>query len=360
MSADIDLDEVIRSHGADEPSRFIAIADHFLALNDRAAAAAALDRAYGLDPADTALARHRAAILDELAVEEDGLVWRYIPAGTFLMGSETGDPDERPVHPRTLGAFWITDVPITWTAFCRLVGWGEPPGAHPPEGDRFHGRELGFTLYERNKIRMQYCEGGTLAATDWHAHASPAGAELFGRVEREDEAQPPRWDRKPMIAVNRLEALECAARMSARATGVRYAVPTEAQWEKAARGGLVGKRYSWGDEPPTFERCDFNRFGDWRLTDPRAYPPNGYGLHAMCGGVHEWTADPYDALAYHLADGGEAPATADQPSRGVLRGGSWADCAGAVTVSHRTAFMVLDRFGDAPNNGFRLIRVLVP
>ena len=81
----IDLDEVSASHGPDEPSRYIAIADHFLGLGDRAAAATALDRAHGLAPDDAGLARHRAAILDELAVTEHGLVWRYVPAGSFLM-----------------------------------------------------------------------------------------------------------------------------------------------------------------------------------------------------------------------------------------------------------------------------------
>src|SRR5262249_4847099 len=96
----IDLDEVIASHRDADVARYVAIADYFLVREDRAAAAVALDRAFGLAPDNSDIARQRAVILDELALREHDLAWRYVPAGTFLMGSATGDPDERPVHPR--------------------------------------------------------------------------------------------------------------------------------------------------------------------------------------------------------------------------------------------------------------------
>jgi formylglycine-generating enzyme required for sulfatase activity len=352
----IDLEDVVASHGPDDPSRFIAIADHFLTIEDLPAAAAALDRAYGLLPDDAHLARLRAEILDRLAVREHGLVWRYIPAGTFLMGSAHGDPDERPVHPRRLAAFWIADAPLAWSAYCALAGWNPPPGGRPTDeiaaGLADHGRDR-FLLTQCNKIRRRYCvsELGPPRPLDAEESMRLVLDAMSGAA-----GGPDRYARKPMIAVTVREAERLAAHLSTPA--VRYALPTEAQWEKAARGGLAGRRYAWGDAPPTPERCDFDRMGDFRLIDPRALPPNGYGLHGMCGGVSEWTADIYDALAYRRATAGDlAPpaAPSSEPQR-VLRGGSWIDCADAVTVSHRTA-RGTER-APSPTIGFRLVRTV--
>jgi len=352
----IRLEDVIASHGPDDPARFIAMADHFLTAEDLPAAAAALDRAYGLCPGDDDLARHRAAILDQLAVRDRGLFWRYVPAGTFEMGSAAGDPDERPVHLRRLAAFWITDAPISWSDYCSLLGWSPPPEGWPPDTEEIE-RDDQFDLAQRRKIRLQYCESETLAAQSWHAHDGPTSG-LAGDVPRRDPAAPHRYDGKPMVAVVPAEAEHLAARLSTPA--LRCALPTEAQWEKAARGGLVGRRYAWGDEPPTPARCDFDRMGDFRLLDARALPPNGYGLYGMCGGVAEWTADAYDALAYHRAQAGDvSPPPADAAAERVLRGGSWTDCAAAVTVSRR-ATRDPDRRTASPTIGFRLVRMAAP
>jgi formylglycine-generating enzyme len=345
----IELEDVVGSWGDDDPARFIAIADHFLAHDDRPAAAAALDRAFGLAPDDAALARHRAAILDELAVVEHGLVWRYVPAGTFLMGSPGGDPDERPVHPRRLDAFWITDVPLSWASFASLAGWPAPPEYPDDDAELERFGITGFEYVQRCKIRLQYCETETERAVDWHAHA---GMDVGVPVSRRSAAAA-RFADKPMVAASVPEAELIRARIST--SELRYTLPSEAQWEKAARGGLVGKRYAWGDAPPTRERCDFDRMGDFRLIDPRTLPANGYGLHGMCGGVAELTADLYDALAYQRAAAGDlAPVTGGEEAERVLRGGSWADCAGAVTVTFRMSRRER-RFGS-PTIGMRLVR----
>jgi formylglycine-generating enzyme required for sulfatase activity len=284
MTGGIDLAEVVASYGDDDPTRYIAIADHFLRLEDREAAAAALDRAYGLSPDDADLARHRAAILDELAVEELGIRWRFIPAGTFLMGSTTGDPDERPVHPVQLPAFWIAETRLSWPQYWELGGWTRE------DGPDYESRDDAFTARESYKIRLQYCQHDADDAGSWHDHAG-----LFDNQDASVDDRV-RYAAKPIVAVSPTEAARIA---DARSTPtVRYALPTEAQWEKAARGGLVGKRYAWGDAPPTRDRCDFDRMGDYRLLPLRALPPNGYGLYGMCGGVAEWTATYYDALAY--------------------------------------------------------------
>lgn len=336
----------------DDGERALVEADGFLVANNLTAAASALDRAYGHLPGDDAVASQRKALLDDLAVEEHGLVWRYIPAGSFLMGSHEGDPDERPVHERHVDAFWMTDVPITWTAYCRLMGWSDPPNGWPPRNDpslAATDAELNpeFILNELGKIRRQYCESKTRAANDWHRHLEEARQRTLA------------FDDKPLVAASAYDAEDLAAVLTARSSGVSYGLPTEAEWEKAARGGLIGCRWSWGNERPTPERCDFGRFGAFHLESPRRYPANGYGLRSMCGGVAEWTADPYDALAYRRAK----TTTPPSPSARVLRGGSWADCAEAVTVSFRTSFVQSSwrapeqgQAWGAPTVGFRLVR----
>jgi sulfatase modifying factor 1 len=186
-----------------------------------------------------------------------------------------------------------------------------------------------------------------------------------------DTSRPYSYAQKPMIAVSWQEAGELCAKLST--ASVRYRLPTEAELEKAARGGLVGKRYAWGDEPPTPERCDFDRFDAFAVKPFRALPPNGYGLYAMCGSVWEWTSDQYDELSYENPppppllpppqDATGAARHAGEPER-VVRGGSWADGVDAVTVSFRMSRRSLSwrtaGWGQnlTPNLGFRICRAI--
>jgi formylglycine-generating enzyme required for sulfatase activity len=243
--------------------------------------------------------------------------------------------------------------------------WEPPPSGRPTslrgdeqtDDEEFDPAE--FMLAEANKIRLQYCEDGALAAADWHGHAGVL-AGMVAPPPRDDPRGPVTYERKPMVAVAWQEAEQLANRLSDE--GVTYRLPTEAEWEAAARGGLVGRRYPWGDEPPTPEVCDFGRFDEFAIGPTRRRPPNGYGLHGMSGGVWEWTADWYDAEYY-------AESPADDPTgpptglERCLRGGSWADCAEVATVSFRTSRPATPwwegEWGKqlTPNIGFRLCRV---
>ena len=116
-------------------------------------------------------------------------------------------------------------------------------------------------------------------------------------------------------------------------------LPTEAEWEKAARGGVEGARYPWGNElDPT--RCNY-------LPDPSlktqhgtgptgTYPPNGYGLCDIVGNVWEWIADWYGPDYYARSDAADDPQGPTTGSLRIVRGGSWVtDDLSMLRCSHR-------------------------
>lgn len=317
-----------------DPAALVKRARLWLEQGERERAASALDRAYGLAPDDAEIAGIRGEVLHGLARSLDGVVYRYVPAGYFLIGSKIGEADERPVRLVAVEAFWMAELPVDWEQLCRVLDYEPPPAGGPPE--------RGYA--ELRKLRLQYCEDHTYRAVDWHAHLAQADPFAMkgwppSRIPRAD--QPHSWRAKPVVAVSCSEAEKFCQKSGCR-------LPTEVEWEKAARGGLIGKRYPWGDEPPGPENCDFHRFEEFSIQPSRSFPPNGYGLYAMCGGVWEWTSTPYDALAYR-----GHPTPPGAPQR-VIRGGSWSDCAEAVTVSFRGAQSLREEgWACSPNLGFR-------
>ncbi|MFW9997164.1 MAG: SUMF1/EgtB/PvdO family nonheme iron enzyme [Candidatus Odinarchaeota archaeon] len=371
----MDSDEVylLSSHSNDsEVKEFLALAAKYEKKGKMKLAATAYDRAYGLDPENKDIQISRARILNRLAVREHGITFRFIPAGSFLMGSDSGELDEQPVHPVKLDGYWLSEVPMSWNKYCELSGLEKAPCIRDTgeSTEKFNAQRFG--LVQENKIRYQYCENGTERAKDWHAHdpglyyrigekhsgESVTGLELFGSPDR-DETEPWGYNQKPMVSVS-LEAAEELA-MGLSNPRVTYRLPTEAEWEKGARGGLINRKYPWGNEPPNAFRCDFNRFESFSILPSKTFPPNNYGLYAMSGGVWEWTSDWYGA-DYYRTSSRENPAGPEIGEERVLRGGSWADVASAVTVSFRMT-RSLDRgpmriWGKhmCPNIGFRICR----
>jgi formylglycine-generating enzyme required for sulfatase activity len=330
-------------------------------------AATVYDRAFGIEPGLEEIRSGRNRVLDRLAVVEHGMTFRYVPGGPFLMGSHDGEPDEKPLHPVWLSPFWIADVPVSWAAFCRLMGWQAPPVGWPADDDPFEldDTDDGPSLGEANKLRLQYCEDYTTRAEKiWGVHDA-ADTPLTG-VSRTDPSAPPSYEHKPMVAVSWVEADLLARTMQS--PTVRYSLPTEAQWEKAARGGLIGARHAWGDDPPSPQNCDFGRLGYYAIHRSKKFSPNGYQLYAMNGGVWEWTRDWYDR-DYYPAMPERDPEGPPRGEEKVLRGGSWTDCAAAVTVTFRMSkpwrgWLGEDEKNDsarwrpAANVGFRLCRTV--
>jgi formylglycine-generating enzyme len=227
---------------------------------------------------------------------QKGMVW--VPGGSFRMGSEDFYPEERPVREVTVAGFWMDEHPVTNAAFRRFVRATryvtvaerplnpvDYPGADPrmlvPGSLVFHNPGRRVSMDDPRRW-WAYVPGAC-----WR-HPEGLGGTLDGR------------DRHPVVHV----AYE-DAQAYARWTG--KALPTEAEWERAARGGLDGAVYAWGNEFAPRGRPMANTWqGEfpWQNlgtdgyagTSPvRAFPPNGYGLYDVAGNVWEWTADLFDA-----------------------------------------------------------------
>jgi formylglycine-generating enzyme required for sulfatase activity len=147
-------------------------------------------------------------------------------------------------------------------------------------------------------------------------------------VEHSSAPEPPLWNekpfshrQKPVVGVNWFEAQSYCEWLS-RCTGKLYHLPTEAEWERAARGGLAGKKYPWGDSSPdemALVGWDAECGGPPRVGQSDV---NDYGLCDMSGGVHEWCNDNYD-YRYYARSPERNPQGADTSARRSSRGGSW-------------------------------------
>jgi sulfatase modifying factor 1 len=133
------------------------------------------------------------------------------------------------------------------------------------------------------------------------------------------------------------------------AAGKRFRLPTEAEWERAARGGVEGELYPWGDTLPQ-DLPDYAR--RWK-TGPEAaglYAPNGYGLYNMGDNVHEWCSDWYDA-GYYQASPERNPRGPETGSRKASRGGSWRHHVKVTRTAGRSSIPPEFRYADY---GFRV------
>lgn len=358
-----DFDKVVAEYGPDgDAAAYLASAKHLADSKRLPEAAAFADRAFTIDPSNQDIVAVRSRILDELKMVEHGIAFRYIPSGTFLMGSENGDPDERPQHPVYIPAFWLAETPLSWETVCHIIGCGTPPNFNHEfmKNDAFC-KSFAFSFFY--KICLQYCEDETLFGKDWHRHVPPSDdqdkrrAEMFPPPPRRNAAAPYTYRTKPAVAADWQACSMLCDKLNSDTT--MYALPTEAEWERAGRGGLYSKRYPWGDEPPD-GRADFGRFQDFSLLPSKTFAPNAYGLYAVAGGVWEWTQDWYDA-EYYAQSPSSSPTGPSAGKAKVLRGGSWSDCPEACTVSFRMAQEVqLENKSRgcavSPNIGFRVCR----
>ena len=221
-----------------------------------------------------------------------------IPSGEFLMGSGDADDDERPAHRVHLDDFLIAVQPVTHLEYARFV------------------RETGHRAPAIYELPLVVTAGGRDREGAFRSSGQPY-------VWLDSEAPKDRLDH-PVTLVRLEDAIAYCAWLSG-ASGRTVRLPSEAEWEKAARGGVEGKRYPWGDR---LDR-DMANF----LIDPsvkpahgtsqcRTYPANGYGLYDMSGNVWEWVLDWYDPHYYATSPLASPPGPISGSMR-LLRGGSW-------------------------------------
>lgn len=142
---------------------------------------------------------------------------------------------------------------------------------------------------------------------------------------------PPFWSdpafnhpEQPVVGVSWHEAIRYCEWLRT-STGSNLRLPTEAEWERAARGGLERALYPWGDEPPQSLPGYDDRCAGWWKTGPEPVghgEPNGYGLYNMCDNVHEWCSDWY-APDYYAVSPERNPRGPETGDRRASRGGSW-------------------------------------
>ncbi len=218
-----------------------------------------------------------------------------IPAGDFLMGAPDAEEDERPIHRVYISEFFVGRFPVTHDEYARFVR----ATGHPPPSIRnlpliaAAGRDALF-----REMAAPYV---------WNGGEPPAG-----------------HGSHPVVLVSFEDAL-AYCRWLSDSLGRAVRLPTEAEWERAARGGTDGHRYPWGDDIDS-ARCNF-------LADPSVkrqrgtrptgtFPPNSYGLYDMCGNVWEWVSDWYHSEYYGKGDQRDPRGPSSGAMR-IVRGGSW-------------------------------------
>jgi sulfatase modifying factor 1 len=267
------------------------------------------------------------------------MIW--IPGGTFLMGSNAFYREERPIRCETVQGFWMDAHPVTNAQFCQFAA---ATGyvtlcERPPDPDMYPDADPallvpGSLVFRKPRgpvdLRDHRAWWEYLPGADWR-HPEGPHSTIDGRDDH---------------AVTHVGYEDACAY----ATWAGKALPREAEWEFAARGGLDGATYAWGETFAPQGRIMANtwhgRFPWENLgangfvgTSPvDAFPPNGYGLHDMIGNVWEWTASAF-AMRGSAASKQSccAPATPSGPnSRVVVKGGSHL-CAPSYCLRYRPA-----------------------
>lgn len=239
--------------------------------------------------------------------EIDSMTLLYVPAGKFTMGSDDGQPDERPAHPVYLDDFWIDQTEVTNKMYSLCVGVNECKEPQTKDSAKNFGYYQGLAFNNFPVIHVDW----NMAATycDWA-------------------------DRR---------------------------LPTEAEWEKAARGD-DGRIYPWGNELPNGNLLNFigSSVGDTSSVKSYEAGKSPYGAYDMSGNVWEWVNDWYQSNYYTtLGDNASnplGPVSGISISR-VHRGGSYLDVAGLIYSSNRDEG---DPSFDGNNLGFRCAMSATP
>jgi formylglycine-generating enzyme required for sulfatase activity/Tfp pilus assembly protein PilF len=257
-----------------------------------------------INKAETYIRLHSAAPTPTLAAGTimtnaiDGARYVYVPAGPFIMGLDEGGFDEKPQHEVELDAFWIMQTEVTNEQYEKCV---QADICTLPFNPTW-GTDEFWAKYDQHPVTYVTWEQATVYA-EW------AGGRL----------------------------------------------PTEAEWEKAARG-MDGRLYPWGSQQPTAQRLNFDK----QIGEPQPvgrYPDGAspYGALDMAGNVWEWVIDWYDPDYYYTSPS-ENPTGPPTGERRVLRGGAYDSPASDVGSYYREGGGMSDKYDDS---GFRVVQEVV-
>ena len=293
-----------------------------------------------------------------------------IPGGTYSMGADNkqGRPDEYPKHTVRVNGFWMDATEVTNAQFAQFVkatgyvttaerkpDWEEmrkqlPPGTPRPADEVLIASSLVFKAPPQAVSLNDYSQWWQWTpGADWR-HPGGPGSSIIGK------------EHHPVVHVSWDDAVSYAIWAGKR-------LPTEAEWEWAARGGKKNTIYPWGNEPVEtgkskanswqghFPNQNTKRDGFYGTAPVKSFAPNGYGLFDMAGNVWEWCADfyrgdYYQSLAQHgVVDNPKGPSQSfdpDEPTvpKRVQRGGSFL-CNDDYCSSYRSAA----RMKSSPDTG---------
>jgi sulfatase modifying factor 1 len=288
-----------------------------------------------------------------------GMVW--IAGGSFTMGNDEEWPEERPAHQITVSAFWIDRHEVTNAQFARFVA---------ATGHRTMA-ERGLGAIERPDLPPELLAPGAMVF-DTNGETGPAWLYRPGASWRHPSGPSSSidgHDNRPVIQVAYEDAL-------AYAHWLGRDLPTEAEWEFAARGGLDGATFAWGND--YYDPAQGWRANSWQgpfpaqdealdgfhgLAPVGCFPPNGYGLRDMTGNVWEYAGDWYipghSSATQHDPTGPDLAVAArfagpEGPSV-VIKGGSWL-CAPTFCARYRPSARQAHELGLGTNHvGFRTV-----
>jgi len=262
-----------------------------------------------------------------------------IPGGVFLMGSESGNTDEKPVHQVKISPFWMSTFEVTWDLFEPFL----------------------YKDYEQSK----QTEGKVPASVDAVTRPTKPYLDMTFGMGKQNQ---------PALAMTHYNAIQFCKWLYMR-TGIFYRLPTEAEWEYACRGGS-SLTYFFGDDAANLgEYAWYADNSQSKTHQVGQKKPNAFGLYDMLGNVAEWTCDQYLADYYQqfkdkVADNPVAVPTELYPH--AVRGGSYQSTAHELRSAARAfsdpIWKQLDPqvpksnwwFPEAPFVGMRLVRPLNP
>lgn len=308
---------------------------------------------------------HATPIQQSVGRETNGMVW--IPSGSFYMGTTNGNPDEMPQHLVTLQGFWMDKYEVTneqFEKFTKATGYitvaerkPDPkdfPGADPEAlvpGSVVFAPPPGEVPLDNHLVWWQYRPGA-----DWR-HPNGPESNIVGK------------EKYPVVHVCWEDAMAYCKWAGKR-------LPTEAEWEYAARGGLDRQPYTWGDEAGGMERKaniwqgkfpnqNTKADGYAELAPVGSFTPNGYGLYDMAGNVWEWCSDWYrpDYYANSPPFNPQGPPESFDPAepgitKKVIRGGSYL-CSDVYCSGYRpSARMKSSPDTGLSHTGFRCVSAM--